>query len=163
MMAGSAVRVWRLLGGINSPWALPPGIHRQRHREPRRCHVVAPAQASVALVIIVVLVTRPPVCLATPSRRGSDHGAGARRPALNPAEGIGRRRHAVALIAATRRCSCSRVPRGCREQRELQHQRGGLSIRFAGLNMLTGCNGQISLGPARSFAIGAYTTAILLE
>jgi branched-chain amino acid transport system permease protein len=37
------------------------------------------------------------------------------------------------------------------------------SIALLGLNMLTGYNGQISLGHGAFFAIGAYTTAILLE
>ena len=37
------------------------------------------------------------------------------------------------------------------------------SIALLGLNILTGYNGQISLGHGAFFAIGAYTTAILLE
>ncbi|MBV9628877.1 MAG: branched-chain amino acid ABC transporter permease, partial [Xanthobacteraceae bacterium] len=37
------------------------------------------------------------------------------------------------------------------------------SIALLGLNILTGFNGQISLGHGAFYAIGAYTTAILLE
>src|SRR5215510_14904734 len=37
------------------------------------------------------------------------------------------------------------------------------SIALLGLNILTGYNGQISLGHGAFYAIGAYTTAILLE
>ena len=37
------------------------------------------------------------------------------------------------------------------------------AIALLGLNILTGYNGQISLGHGAFFAIGAYTTAILLE
>jgi len=37
------------------------------------------------------------------------------------------------------------------------------SIALLGLNMLTGYNGQISLGHGAFYAIGAYTTAILME
>ena len=38
-----------------------------------------------------------------------------------------------------------------------------MSIALLGLNILTGYNGQISLGHGAFYAIGAYTTAILLE
>src|SRR6476620_4032871 len=37
------------------------------------------------------------------------------------------------------------------------------AIALLGLNILTGYNGQISLGHGAFYAIGAYTTAILLE
>jgi branched-chain amino acid transport system permease protein len=37
------------------------------------------------------------------------------------------------------------------------------SIAILGLNLLTGINGQFSLGHSAFFAIGAYTTAILIE
>src|SRR4051812_20324445 len=37
------------------------------------------------------------------------------------------------------------------------------AIALLGLNILTGYNGQISLGHGAFFAIGAYVTAILLE
>jgi branched-chain amino acid transport system permease protein len=37
------------------------------------------------------------------------------------------------------------------------------SIALLGLNMLTGFNGQISLGHGAFYAIGAYTTAILMD
>src|SRR5579864_3966815 len=37
------------------------------------------------------------------------------------------------------------------------------AIVLLGLNMLTGFNGQISLGHGAFYAIGAYTTAILLD
>src|SRR5665213_1917663 len=37
------------------------------------------------------------------------------------------------------------------------------AIVLLGLNILTGFNGQISLGHGAFFAIGAYTTAILLD
>src|SRR3954468_9180087 len=37
------------------------------------------------------------------------------------------------------------------------------SIALLGLNILTGYNGQISLGHGAFFAVGAYVTAILLE
>ena len=37
------------------------------------------------------------------------------------------------------------------------------AIAILGLNLLTGFNGQISLGHGAFFAIGAYTTAILME
>ena len=37
------------------------------------------------------------------------------------------------------------------------------AIALLGLNILTGFNGQISLGHGAFFAIGAYTTAILLD
>src|SRR5579863_5915142 len=37
------------------------------------------------------------------------------------------------------------------------------AIALLGLNMLTGFNGQISLGHGAFYAIGAYTTAILLH
>ena len=37
------------------------------------------------------------------------------------------------------------------------------AIALLGLNMLTGYNGQISLGHGAFFAIGAYTTAMLME
>jgi branched-chain amino acid transport system permease protein len=38
-----------------------------------------------------------------------------------------------------------------------------LSIALLGLNILTGFNGQISLGHGAFFAIGAYTTAIMMD
>src|SRR6266446_31339 len=37
------------------------------------------------------------------------------------------------------------------------------AIALLGLNILTGYNGQISLGNGAFFAIGAYTTAIMLD
>ena len=37
------------------------------------------------------------------------------------------------------------------------------SIALLGLNMLTGYNGQISLGHGAFYAIGAYTAAILMD
>src|ERR1043166_3406740 len=37
------------------------------------------------------------------------------------------------------------------------------SIAVLGLNMLTGYNGQISLGHGAFYAIGAYVTAILMD
>src|SRR5262245_5589175 len=37
------------------------------------------------------------------------------------------------------------------------------AIALLGLNILTGFNGQISLGHGAFYAIGAYTTAILLD
>src|ERR1700749_3789009 len=37
------------------------------------------------------------------------------------------------------------------------------AIALLGLNILTGYNGQISLGHGAFYAIGAYTTAILLD
>ena len=37
------------------------------------------------------------------------------------------------------------------------------SIALLGLNMLTGFNGQISLGHGAFYAIGAYTAAILMD
>ena len=37
------------------------------------------------------------------------------------------------------------------------------AIALLGLNMLTGYNGQISLGHGAFFAIGAYTAAILMD
>src|SRR3569833_2709485 len=37
------------------------------------------------------------------------------------------------------------------------------AIAMLGLNLLTGFNGQISLGHGAFYAIGAYTTAILLD
>src|SRR4029079_7931036 len=37
------------------------------------------------------------------------------------------------------------------------------AIALLGLNILTGYNGQISLGHGAFYAIGAYVTAILLE
>ena len=37
------------------------------------------------------------------------------------------------------------------------------AIALLGLNMLTGYNGQISLGHGAFYAIGAYTAAILME
>ena len=38
-----------------------------------------------------------------------------------------------------------------------------LAIAILGLNLLTGFNGQFSLGHSAFYAIGAYTTAILME
>ncbi|MDZ4356788.1 MAG: branched-chain amino acid ABC transporter permease, partial [Variovorax sp.] len=37
------------------------------------------------------------------------------------------------------------------------------AIALLGLNILTGYNGQISLGHGAFYAIGAYTTGILME
>jgi branched-chain amino acid transport system permease protein len=37
------------------------------------------------------------------------------------------------------------------------------AIALLGLNMLTGYNGQISLGHAAFYALGAYTTAIMID
>ena len=37
------------------------------------------------------------------------------------------------------------------------------AIALLGLNMLTGYNGQISLGHGAFYAIGAYTTAIMID
>ena len=37
------------------------------------------------------------------------------------------------------------------------------AIALLGLNMLTGYNGQISLGHGAFYAIGAYTAAILMD
>src|SRR6202051_4092381 len=37
------------------------------------------------------------------------------------------------------------------------------AIAIVGLNLLTGINGQISLGHSAFYAIGAYTTAILID
>src|SRR5499427_1628192 len=37
------------------------------------------------------------------------------------------------------------------------------SVALLGLNMLTGYNGQISLGHGAFYAAGAYTTAILMD
>ncbi len=37
------------------------------------------------------------------------------------------------------------------------------SMALLGLNMLTGYNGQISLGHGAFFALGAYTTAIMID
>src|SRR4051812_48782996 len=37
------------------------------------------------------------------------------------------------------------------------------AIAILGLNLLTGINGQFSLGHSAFFGIGAYTTAILME
>lgn len=37
------------------------------------------------------------------------------------------------------------------------------AIAILGLNLLTGCNGQVSLGHGAFYAIGAYTAAILVE
>ena len=37
------------------------------------------------------------------------------------------------------------------------------AIAILGLNMLTGYNGQISLGHGAFYAIGAYTTAVLMD
>ena len=38
-----------------------------------------------------------------------------------------------------------------------------MRIAVLGLNILTGCNGQISLGHGAFYAIGAYTSAILMD
>ena len=41
-------------------------------------------------------------------------------------------------------------------------QVGIYAIALLGLNMLTGYNGQISLGHGAFYAVGAYTTAIMI-
>src|SRR5256884_2728104 len=42
-------------------------------------------------------------------------------------------------------------------------QVGAYAIALLGLNMLTGYNGQISLGHGAFYALGAYTTAIMID
>lgn len=56
---------------------------------------------------------------------------------------------------------------GCLLLKDYQLFQGTMMLAYAialiGLNLLTGCNGQISLGHGAFFAIGAYTVAILVE
>ena len=59
-----------------------------------------------------------------------------------------------------------RLPPAVRDQqlsRIPAHQVLVYAIAMLGLNILTGFNGQISLGHGAFYAIGAYTTAILLD
>src|SRR5262249_15746232 len=69
----------------------------------------------------------------------------------------------IAAIVALLVLACL-VPFGVSSYRLLQLTSVVIySIALLGLNILTGYNGQISLGHGAFYAIGAYTTAILLE
>jgi branched-chain amino acid transport system permease protein len=80
-----------------------------------------------------------------------------------PSAGAGTRWLGIAAIAALLVLACL-VPFVVSSYRLLQLTSVVIySIALLGLNILTGYNGQISLGHGAFFAIGAYTTAILLE
>jgi branched-chain amino acid transport system permease protein len=77
--------------------------------------------------------------------------------------GAGARLLPIVAITALLVLACL-VPFGVSSYRLLQLTTVVIySIALLGLNILTGYNGQISLGHGAFFAIGAYTTAILLE
>jgi branched-chain amino acid transport system permease protein len=79
----------------------------------------------------------------------------ARAPAVRPLDLIG-----IVLVLAV----AIALPFGLSGFRVFQFTQVLIyAIALLGLNMLTGFNGQISLGHGAFYAIGAYTTAIMID
>ena len=95
---------------------------------------------------------------AAPSSAGSSDGAAARR-GRRGASARGR-----SPLAAARRRPASLALPSLSGFRLFQFTQVCIyAIALLGLNMLTGYNGQISLGHGAFYAIGAYTTAIMID
>ena len=76
---------------------------------------------------------------------------------------MGARAWERALVVAALALACA-LPFALSGFRAFQFTQVGIyAIALLGLNILTGYNGQISLGHGAFYAVGAYTTAIMLD